>query len=318
MDQIIIRDLQVKGKLGADHWEQARYQMLIFNIIGFIDFAAEGDKIQNTISYSTLSHHIQGFVETETKIKSLEGLAAKIALDCLQFGLKKVIVKIEKSHALLHAETVGICITRVESDIPFLQACCVPTSKQDYALPITEDFIFIKDLAVSCIIGVNPCERIEKQRVILNIELLFEPSVSIVTNYRTIATRVNEFLETSDYRTIESMATDVSNIILHKCDIDKVTIRIEKPSALMFARTAGVQISRSKERKHISVMKSSVAYLAIGTNLGDRLGSIHSAIDRLLVKEIKVIDTSFLYETGPKYVIDQPMFLNAAIKVLKK
>ncbi|MEZ4661944.1 MAG: 2-amino-4-hydroxy-6-hydroxymethyldihydropteridine diphosphokinase [Caldilineaceae bacterium] len=55
-------------------------------------------------------------------------------------------------------------------------------------------------------------------------------------------------------------------------------------------------------------------YIALGSNLGDRAGNIHDAL-RALGEIGQVRDTSFLYETPPAYVVDQPEFLNAVCEL---
>ena len=55
------------------------------------------------------------------------------------------------------------------------------------------------------------------------------------------------------------------------------------------------------------------AYIALGTNLGDRLANLHAAI-RSLPPEIKVLAKSHVYETPPWGYEDQPAFLNMIIK----
>jgi 7,8-dihydro-6-hydroxymethylpterin-pyrophosphokinase len=74
-----------------------------------------------------------------------------------------------------------------------------------------------------------------------------------------------------------------------------------------------------------------VAAIAFGSNLGDRLANIEHAL-RLLEDDdtlalaaennarredykLYIIDTSFLYETAPMYVQDQPDFMNGACLV---
>ena len=54
-------------------------------------------------------------------------------------------------------------------------------------------------------------------------------------------------------------------------------------------------------------------YLALGTNLGDRQQNLKQALQKL-PPQITVLNTSRLYETAPAYVIDQPAFLNMALK----
>ncbi|KAG1740941.1 Dihydropteroate synthase-like protein [Suillus lakei] len=68
-------------------------------------------------------------------------------------------------------------------------------------------------------------------------------------------------------------------------------------------------------------MKHSVA-IALGSNLGDRFANIETALrlieqpSQLLVgvdaDAVSVVDTSFMYETAPMYVTDQPRFANCA------
>ncbi|KAG6883727.1 hypothetical protein C0993_004294 [Termitomyces sp. T159_Od127] len=72
----------------------------------------------------------------------------------------------------------------------------------------------------------------------------------------------------------------------------------------------------------------SVAALALGSNLGDRFHNIELALRLLEVSKAslspedlqqcgadvyaEVVDTSFMYETSPMYVTDQPSFINCA------
>ena len=57
------------------------------------------------------------------------------------------------------------------------------------------------------------------------------------------------------------------------------------------------------------------ALIALGSNLGDRAAHLHQAVQALGAIG-KVADTSFLYETEPVMLEDQPLFLNAACRLL--
>ena len=60
----------------------------------------------------------------------------------------------------------------------------------------------------------------------------------------------------------------------------------------------------------------SIAYIGIGSNIGDKIGYIQQATMLLKdVNEIKFIDSSSLYETEPFGVKDQEWFINAVIKI---
>ena len=59
-----------------------------------------------------------------------------------------------------------------------------------------------------------------------------------------------------------------------------------------------------------------MGYLGLGSNEGDRLGNLRAARDALVLYEIAVEDSSSVYETAPQgEVLDQPDFLNAALRV---
>jgi 2-amino-4-hydroxy-6-hydroxymethyldihydropteridine diphosphokinase len=56
------------------------------------------------------------------------------------------------------------------------------------------------------------------------------------------------------------------------------------------------------------------AYIALGSNLGDREANIKKAFDALK-ERIQIVKTSSLYETKPMYVEDQGWFLNCTAKI---
>ncbi len=60
----------------------------------------------------------------------------------------------------------------------------------------------------------------------------------------------------------------------------------------------------------------SIAYIALGTNMGDRTENINTAIESLKHLPLtKVLDVSNIYETEPWGYLDQQNFLNLAVKV---
>jgi 2-amino-4-hydroxy-6-hydroxymethyldihydropteridine diphosphokinase / dihydropteroate synthase len=57
------------------------------------------------------------------------------------------------------------------------------------------------------------------------------------------------------------------------------------------------------------------AYIALGSNLGDRIGMIERACKKMSARGIKILRTSSLWETEPMYVLDQNSFVNGACEV---
>ena len=62
----------------------------------------------------------------------------------------------------------------------------------------------------------------------------------------------------------------------------------------------------------VNRMSTNIAFLALGTNLGDRPGNLLAAI-AALPPAVTVLEKSFVYETLPWGVTDQPSFLNMVI-----
>ena len=114
------------------------------------------------------------------------------------------------------------------------------------------------------------------------------------------------------------MVTSVSDLLLVKCHVRKLTLYVEKPSALLLAKSAGIQITREQVSKKAAASFGEkglhTAYVALGSNLGDRVKNILGAVNALRASST-VLDTSFLYETPAAYVTDQPDILNGVCKI---
>ena len=61
--------------------------------------------------------------------------------------------------------------------------------------------------------------------------------------------------------------------------------------------------------------QKSRAYIALGSNLGDRIGMIEKACNEMTERGIEIKRTSSLWETEPMYVLDQDAFINGACEV---
>ncbi|MGD8238093.1 MAG: dihydroneopterin aldolase [Armatimonadota bacterium] len=115
------------------------------------------------------------------------------------------------------------------------------------------DRILIKDLLIRCIIGVNEDERREKQDVVINVALdadlrpagksdRFEDAV----DYRAIKKRILSEVEQSQYYLVEALAERIAEVCLESPGVQRAQVTVEKPSALRFARSVGVEITRGR------------------------------------------------------------------------
>lgn len=58
-----------------------------------------------------------------------------------------------------------------------------------------------------------------------------------------------------------------------------------------------------------------IAYLALGSNLGDRRSWLASAIDGLSRRGAPIVRSASIYLTEPQEVLDQPWFLNTVVEI---
>lgn len=116
------------------------------------------------------------------------------------------------------------------------------------------DQVFIRDLVARGIIGVNGWEREKPQEILINIVLSANlhkagntDNIQDSVNYRTVAKKVLAHSETAQRRTVEALAADVARLCLEEPGVQKVRVRVEKPGAVRFSTSVGVEIEREKD-----------------------------------------------------------------------
>jgi len=115
------------------------------------------------------------------------------------------------------------------------------------------DRIHIVGLLVRCIVGTNPGERAKPQDVVINITLhadlraaCHSDRIEDTVDYRSLKQRIVNMVEASHFFLVEALAEAVSDICLSDPRVRKARVRVEKPTALRFARTVGVEIERER------------------------------------------------------------------------
>jgi dihydroneopterin aldolase/D-erythro-7,8-dihydroneopterin triphosphate epimerase len=115
------------------------------------------------------------------------------------------------------------------------------------------DQIQIKDLLLRTIIGINEDERRNRQDVLINVILYADTraagasdDIDRAVNYRTIAKRVIKLVEESQFNLVETLAAEIAATCLEDPRVEAVDVRVEKPGALRFARSVGVEIHRTR------------------------------------------------------------------------
>jgi FolB domain-containing protein len=116
------------------------------------------------------------------------------------------------------------------------------------------DRVIIKDLLVRGIIGINDWERKRAQDILINITLFTDTrragatdKIADCVNYSTMSKKVQAHAESAERLTVEALANDLAKICLEHTGVQKVILRVEKPGAVRFAKSVGVEIERSRD-----------------------------------------------------------------------
>lgn len=116
------------------------------------------------------------------------------------------------------------------------------------------DKILIKNLLVRGIVGINPEERVNKQDILITITMFASirqagqsDDINDAVNYKNVAKRVIQHVENSADFLVEKLITDIARLILTEFFVQKVVVKLEKPGALRFAQSVGVEIERTRK-----------------------------------------------------------------------
>lgn len=114
------------------------------------------------------------------------------------------------------------------------------------------DKIVIKDLLLRGIIGINDWERDTKQDILINLEVSLDAGpagssddVADSLDYRTLTKDIIAYVDGSSHFLVEALATEIARIAVIVHGAEHVMVRVEKPGALRFSRSVGVEIERN-------------------------------------------------------------------------
>ena len=118
------------------------------------------------------------------------------------------------------------------------------------------DALHIRDLLLRCVLGVTDEERREKQDVLINVTLYADLSSACLSDqiaesvdYAAVKKRIIALVEESSCFLVERLAQRIADLCLEHPRVERVRVSVEKPAALRFARTVGVEIVRERGKR---------------------------------------------------------------------
>ena len=254
-DKIIVRNLEVVVNAGKDVWGRPKKQRAFISVtltLGtqFTSASSTDSVDDSTVHYGTLSKAIQAQFQDSAAWLSTAALSRTV-LQCVRDVARSTdIFAIETDVCYLKGSMFGDGAGHITSTIN--------------GTNLRSNVLYLRNLRIPCIIGVNSNERLQKQPVVVNVWIdnvcdsrvddyaaletfLFE--VSGV--YSTLAwTNTSQLISESSYQTIESLLAWVIKELKERFftaadDQDAwIRLRIEKPLAVPFADAPAVEITR--------------------------------------------------------------------------
>ena len=115
------------------------------------------------------------------------------------------------------------------------------------------DSVFLRELAVECVIGFLDWERLVKQTVYFDIEVpvdcrraAINDDVVDTLDYKRLSKVVISFAAASEFKLVETLAERTALLILREFDIPWVRLAINKRGAIRASRDVGVSIERTR------------------------------------------------------------------------
>ena len=111
--------------------------------------------------------------------------------------------------------------------------------------------VFIRDLILTCLIGVHKHERKQPQRIRINRDLAVTERSVISTDrladvvcYEDVADRIRSIVNNGHVNLVETLAEKIASKCLEDRRIKATRVRIEKLDVFKDAASAGVEIER--------------------------------------------------------------------------
>lgn len=115
------------------------------------------------------------------------------------------------------------------------------------------DIVYLRDLEIECVIGIFDWERRIKQTVVLDLDMATDikraaasDRIEDTLDYKAVSKRVIEFVAASQFQLVETLAENVSMIVLQEFNVPWVRVRVNKRGAIRNAADVGVIIERSR------------------------------------------------------------------------
>ncbi len=110
--------------------------------------------------------------------------------------------------------------------------------------------LFLEKVEIMCSIGLHDFERVEQQRVLVDIEIRLasnrEPTADAVADtldYDQVTNKVNEIAKARHYDLQETLARHIFDALIELQDVDSLSVKTQKPDVYLNCETVAYRLS---------------------------------------------------------------------------
>lgn len=110
--------------------------------------------------------------------------------------------------------------------------------------------IRVKDLLIRTYIGFNPEELVNKQDVLINLEIETDiPEAALesdepdgIFDYKTVTKRVILLVQEGRFKLLEVLTKNILDLIMEDERVQRARVEVDKPHALRFAESVSLEM----------------------------------------------------------------------------
>ncbi|EUC28739.1 hypothetical protein COCCADRAFT_8931 [Bipolaris zeicola 26-R-13] len=240
-DKIMVQNLEVVVNSGKDVWGREKKQRAFISVIltlgkQFTSASSTDSVDDSTVHYGILSKAIQAkFGNATSAWTSTSALSAAVSQCVRDVAGSTEIYAIETNVCYQKGSMLGEGAGHTTS--------CIEKSGTRSSV------LYLRNVRIPCLIGVNANERLQKQPVDVNI-WVDGIADSRVDDYPQLESLLFELISGSSFQTIESLLAWLVEELRQKFftqDVDQgawIKLRVGKPHAVPFADAPAVEIMR--------------------------------------------------------------------------
>ena len=110
--------------------------------------------------------------------------------------------------------------------------------------------IIVKDLILLLSVGIHQFEKLEKQRVKFNIEIITDPNlkpdIKSIVNYENVINDIKRLTKKNHFELLEGLSESLFDEMFKNKKIKKIKLKIEKLDIIKETSSVGIEVIKTR------------------------------------------------------------------------